>query len=764
MEILLAVLLPSLLLLVLTHWSADIDRRRAARWFVLATLVWFAPCWLTQSPPVAYDFLTEFAPWAHLRPDGYLNKNGLLNDVPLQFIPWRTAVTTAYLSMELPFFNRAAAAGSPLWENLQAGVLFPLTWAQLIFSPGAASLFIAMSKLLLALFGMYLFLRGLKVSQLASLFGAVAYGFGGFTITFLLFPHTGVTALLPLLCYWLLQMSQTGSPRAMAASAAVLGLMFYAGHPESVFHAAFVALPLALCLTLNTTLQRSTLLIRYFLVGVLALALAAPLLLPFVKWLPHTQRLAAIEENPAMVSAPPFEAATFIPFVLPNYFGNPRVHNYRHSYNFNDMASQYAGLTTLILALFAAITAPRRHLFWIVLLLSLVALTFPPPLLASALDRLPLFEMSAKPQMRLAVLFVLSVLGALGFGRLQGTMDRRAGWVALAVAAIVCIIAVGSYPTFATFGIRRLIFFTALPALTGALLIAYAVLRQRVRFVAFLPFVLFADLFAVLGLYNPAVSRELEFPMTPALEQMQRSPRPFRVTGLDRALPPNAAGVFGLEEIRPHDPVAFNPFVELLRRSGLDVSSYIARFPEMPPKVLLDFLGVRFILTDPDYAGTVSYRGADAALIHNASALPRHFIPTAVIPSSDPIQSFLAGDDPRLVYVDPTVQRLSPGAGEISLIRYGPSSATIRIDNAEETFVATSELSLEGSRLTLDGRRWRIETINGLFIGWHVPAGGATFILSYEPPLLRLGAIIALFASLILVATVAIDRPSIRLR
>ena len=25
----------------------------------------------------------------------------------------------------------------------------------------------------------------------------------------------------------------------------------------------------------------------------------------------------------------PFELASFIPFAMPNYFGNPRVHNYR---------------------------------------------------------------------------------------------------------------------------------------------------------------------------------------------------------------------------------------------------------------------------------------------------------------------------------------------------------------------------------------------------------------------------------------------------
>ncbi|HEX7150900.1 MAG TPA: hypothetical protein VF618_05385 [Thermoanaerobaculia bacterium] len=661
----LAALLPIVVVtLLVRRFVHDGDTRRAAVIFAILVAVWLAPAWATNRSIASFDFLSNEAPWRELRGPDELIRNPLLNDVVLQFLPWREAARRAIVSGEPPFLDRSASGGAPLWANYQLAILYPVTIAGMLFPTFVWPLFAAASKLLIALYGTYFFLRR-TLGHRAALFGAIAYAFGSFTIAFLLYPITNVTVLLP----WVLWAIDRGR---IGAAVLIATVTITAGHPESALHALLVALPYALWRT-----PRS--LPKLLGVAVLAVLLAAPAWLPFAMLLPESQRLQDIADQPHMLSAAPFGLDTLVPFVVPNYFGNPRVHNYRHAINFNELCTVYAGLVTLALACAAFFAPTTRTRFWALIVVGASALAFAPQHLFA---KIPLLGISANGRLRFVITFALIVLAAEALDAWSDERVRRAARVAaVALGVLVVAIALVSYPVFAQVGIRRLIFFTELAALASVALLA-------VGRINLLPYVLFVDLATVMMLFNPATPREWYYPAIPPLQQTT----PARVAGVGLALQPNAATFYGLEDIRPHDPLAWYPYVQFLETHGWNRREYFGRFASMPPQDALRFLGVTHVFTDE-----------------------------GVVP--------VTGAQPRFRTRD----------GDVALAHYGARSSVVTVDAPRETFVASSEVALPGWRLTRNGEPWPFVRLQGAFLGWRAPAGRSTFALRYTPPGLMAG-------------------------
>lgn len=727
----LAAAIPIIIFLAATWRRAD---RRIAWLFAALTAAYALPYLALQSTPVATDFLLREAPWAAQTPPGYLQKNPLINDVPLQMVPWQEAARAAWASGRLPLLDRATAAGSVLWANPQSAVLFPTSLGGAILGTFAWPLLSLVTKLILALWGTWLLLGRASLSTPSRVFGAVAYAFSTFTIAFALFPHTNVTALLPLLLASL--HGVLDGWRGTAVSAVVLTAMLAGGHPESVVHAALVAIPYAAVLAWPRRTERLRLAGRFVALGLTAALVTLPLLLPFAALIPETQRYFELHEHALGQITPPPTPENLLSILIPNYFGNPRVHNYRHAFNYNELVTQYAGLATFALAVVAAIASPRRHRFWIALLALSFPLAFQPPALTRLLADVPVIGLAPHGRIRVLITLAFAVLGAHGFELLlRGERRKLTALVAATVAAAVSIICVLSYPTFAEFGVRRLIFFTELIPIAATAFVALAALGRLPRAAVIVPALLFLDLAVMTLLYNPPNDRQMFYPRTPAIDAMQNPSRtPMRVTGIDRAFLPITARFYGLEDIRPHDPVAWRPYVAVLDAAGFDRSDYFGRFRSMPPRALLDFLGVRYVIAEPkrDLPLAVAYRGADAIVYRNDSAAPRYFSPSSVKKTSDPVRAFLQNDVRNRVFSTELAMQTPPAL--IAVERYDANGATLRISAEQETFVASSEPAMKGWTLTRNGSRWPIHRINGPFLGWRVPPGTSTFRLEYRPP------------------------------
>ena len=347
-EIIAAAFIPPIVMLAIARFAND-DFKSAAKWFAILALLWFAPCWLTGGSPAPFDYLAEdIPPWQQ---PGFVSHNALLSDATLQFLPWREVVRDSILRGSMPFLNRYAACGSPLWENPQSLAAFPLTWIGIPFTTFAWPLFAGMTKILAALCGMYLFLRVRGTSHFAAIAGAVAYAFCAFNIAFMLFPHTNVTMLLP----WVLLAIESMNAPLFAIT---LALMLAGAHPESVLHCALVAIPYAIV----KMIERRRV-VPIIAGGVCALLLAAPALIPFAKYQPLSERVARLTRQPEILATPPPTFANVAAFATIAHLG--ATHDTNLLMNFNEVATQYAGVLTFVLAILAAFSDTKRQRFWI---------------------------------------------------------------------------------------------------------------------------------------------------------------------------------------------------------------------------------------------------------------------------------------------------------------------------------------------------------------------------------------------------------------
>ncbi|HEV2719331.1 MAG TPA: YfhO family protein [Thermoanaerobaculia bacterium] len=592
MEPAVAALIPALAALAATLWPRmPDDLRRAIRfWFVPLALLWLAPSWLTGRTPVAFDLLGQIWPWRTLAvapPAG----NPLLNDAVFQFLPWRQGNWRF------------------LWTNPQAALLYPLTWLGAPFSAAAWPLFAGEAKLLIASIGTYVFLRREERSHHAALLGAVAYAFGVFTIAFLFAPQTNVTVMLP----WMLIAVQRGH----ALGALAFFLAAAGGHPESLVHAMLVVVPYAMR-------QGGRAAGRAAVIAIAGFALAAPQLVPFASVAGESERMAQIARDPSLLRAPALTFANLAGYVAPSLLKDRIAATWRE--NFNEVATQYAGVITLLLALFAA----RRQRFWFAIFLVASVLAF---------DILPQIGPMLHGRLRFVVAFAMAVLAA-------HALDRTPRLLPLAVAA---------------------------------------------------------DLFFVMFNFYPPVDPRWAYPTTPAIAKLHG-----RIATVGLTLAPNTATMYGLDDIGRHDPTAWEPYMRALESAGYDRRGYFAVFHQLPPRAFLDFIGVRYAILPPDVAGTpplpVVYRGPDAIVLANPTARP------------------------------------------------GPGSAVVT-DSAVETFMATNETAIPGWSLTRDGDAHEIVRVHGAFIGWRVPPGRHRFVLTYTPPHLLLGVVIALMGMALIVVT-----------
>jgi len=690
LEVAVAVFAPLVASIALSRlrWFDPAFRRIVLIWFTPLVVIWYAPFWLTGSTLAPLDFLFfQIPPWSSVAPPGFISYTGLLSDAVLQFLPWREIVVDAYRHGELPLLNRYAGSGSPLWPNPTGQVLYPLTILGIPFSTFAWPVFASVSKTLIALWGMFLFLRAISLSDRAATFGAIAWAFCTYNSANTLFTHTNVSVFLPWMLLAIYRFSVAGSAIAVA-------MLLHGGHPESVLHVAFLAVPFAIReILLRDRPERGRLLLRLTAGAFIGALLTAPVTIPFLELLPLSERAAHYENHSAIMTAPAITPANLAAFIFPAAAWSTRSTAPRD--NFNEMATGYAGLTVLALALCAAATQFRQQRFWIVLAAIFLILGFRSGIHELLLRPIPVIGIGAHGRVRFLIAFIVSVLAAQ---MLDSLPPRRVtAVVGTLLAVLVTLLA------FAAETLDPVVVFAS--AIVGMLSVSALVVPRLSRL---LPLLLFADL-AVLGMgYHSPNPAHYFYPPTPAIRFLQSQPGPFRIVGLGSTLMPNSSVFSGLENVAVHDPMSLDRYGLELKRGGYDRGGYFGSFATVPPQESLSSWNVRFVVTRPDDrvdGMPVVYRGADAT-----------------------------------VYLNPGAEaRFSVAAGTVKTSVYGRNGAVLDIQTPMETRAIAREASVPGWRLTRDGVAWPFRWRDEVSMEWKVPAGTARYELSYRPPGLTAG-------------------------
>ncbi|HVT16448.1 MAG TPA: YfhO family protein [Thermoanaerobaculia bacterium] len=785
-------------------WNRSFRPRLEWKWACLLIALALAPLLPALRAGAAYgpfDTNVPRLPWATREQLQYQPKGGALNDVTLQFAPWQAEARRQLLSGRIPLLNPYSAAGQSLLGNGQAAPCSLVSILALPFAAVPAQALRAFLKLLLALAGTFLAARQLACRPVFCLAAGLGYAFGGSLTVWQLFPHGEVIALWPLVFLAterLVDDPDQRSPRLLLLLA--LGAVLLAGHPET---ALMTGLAFAARLTLASPAAGRRGELRRLVLATLGAALLALLCTAFFT-LPVAQTVLGSEKlgqqgrgrDPgAGRAAEEAGWGGLVNMVSPGIFGTPQRSSEHGPAPLHWLAEGSVGLPCLILAAGGVLAAARRRRTE-TYLAALAAAAFAIHLnlgglpgrvfalpLVSAIDRRYLAYLGgfavallaaraleqwcaeAPSRRRLLCLWGSTLLAGLAaavaravvlhFWRESGVL-AGVGPAALAEAALhwtLALAAVGG--TALCLSLRR--FPLAAGLLAGALTLG--------------------QLLAGYCGYVPVVSARLAYPALPVVEAMKRAAGPFRVVGTRGVFAPSSSTVYGLADIRTHDPTESARYVDwLVDLLDLDRSTYKKQYRRPLPghEPFLRLLGTRFLLARSDLSLGPPWvdRGLfrETRLWELAGEVRWAFFPGSVIAVSSPAEAR------RLLRGRPDAYELATleGAGGAALAAAANGRARVRtvrvegdrleigVEVAEAAWLVVAQAAIPGWRARADGQPAPTAIADGALLAVRVPAGARTVTLRYLPRSFLAG--LALSSGGLLIAAATLWRRTSRSR
>src|SRR5579872_1032263 len=264
------------------------------------------------------DVFYSYDPWAAVHP--IEAQNPLLNDPPTSYFTllslvksdWRAFHWNPFVASGIPGFGSAASASLTPFALLPALIL-PLAW----IDTG-----IILLKLNLAFLFAYLWLREERLGKTAAAVGAMLFAASGAIAVRWLWQATNAAALYPALL-WIALRTARGKRRPFWLVALIALAYAIAGYPAVMAYGAWIA---ALYFVFVMAVERRG---RWLSAGsvalavILAIVIAAPTIVPFVRLVERTGYLpgrvnAAVEHT--------FPLRHFLMFLRPDRLGNPADH------------------------------------------------------------------------------------------------------------------------------------------------------------------------------------------------------------------------------------------------------------------------------------------------------------------------------------------------------------------------------------------------------------------------------------------------------
>jgi hypothetical protein len=215
---------------------------------------------------------------------------------------------------------------------------------------------------------------------------------------------------------------------------------------------------------------------------------------------------------------------------------------------------------------------------------------------------------------------------------------------------------------------------------------------------------LLVDLAVAHGGVNPGVPASSLYPPTPAVEFLRG--QAGRVAGLGSTLRPDAAMVYGLDDVRGDSPVKVERYQLLYARLAAPDPVFY-RPIEHWEDPWVDALGVRWVIgppaaTAPDARWRIAFDGADARVWERPSA-------------------------------QPLVRWQEPGGASPTVVERLPGHWRVRWDGPHPARLVVAETWDAGWRAESAGRRLSVHAWRGALMAVDLPEGAGSVELRYVP-------------------------------
>jgi hypothetical protein len=674
--------------------------------------------------------------------------NGTISDLYMQMIPWQAAVRASLGRGEWPLWNPYMLCGSMLAANMQSAPYDPLQLIALILKqPQAMTFGAAMTFFLAGLFA-FAFARALGLSEIASLIGAAGYMFSGAIAFFVGWPLGRAWALFPFVLVGVRFVVRETSVRAAVLLTAAFVSILIVGHPESSLHIVAVGLAYGAFEVFGTRRFRPILMAA--LCGVLALLLTAIALLPFLEAAPQTMEYMVRHEyykthDLSFTKKDVVRRAGVS--VLPWYGGQPERDNWTADW---DSTNIRTGALIVALALAALALAPRRRETWfffiVAVICSWIGLNAPP--LAGWLHKVPLFDITINDRLSFAAIFAMAMLAAIAVDSWPSTAKRAfaAAAIVLGVFLAITILTANVFDSRIALGVKPGIILTLTMAALLPLAITALLLALRTPARVALPLILGMLLLARTledGRIYPVLPQRMFYPPTPILTHMQNDhSEPFRMGAMHFMFLPDAAALYGLEDVRGYEAMTFLRLAETYSFWSVQSAASYNNLPDKS-RPFLSLLNMKYLITlpneQPDEQWKLVMEDRNARLFENTRVIPRVFIPRRVRyeKRQEEVVYGLSkqtdfADIAWIIAPEYPPHEIGNGRGTLVTKRNG-RKWDITANMLENGWIVLSETAWKGWRAYVDGKRVQTHFADHAFIGVYVPQGKHEVRVVYEP-------------------------------
>ena len=765
-------------LLLLARWLG-----RSLRWEAVL-LGWALPLllllpWLDGKRVLApTGQLLEVLPGLQTPAPATLDPHRELNDIVYCLIPWELEVRHALAAARLPLWSDLVDGGSSPWSNPQAQALSPVAMLARALPIQHSLLGSLALKILVALQGAWVLCRRVGAGRGAAAIGGASFALGGAILGWSLFPHSTAAAWAPWVVAGVVVAMRRPRPRALVALALATAALLLSGQPEiaagAVALAAFVGLWRAqarprgprrcwrrrspACWAWRSRRRSSCPSPRR----------------PGTACVPASGSPAGCRRSrPAAARAAGSSRrggrssrARFSPLV----YGKPYGPTFGGPWAWPIALSAYTGLVALAAAAAAALGRKRRRiaapflLTWVVALV--LASRFVP--LEQLLFRIPPLRVPELSRMLPFGCLGLAVAAALGVEQL-----RRARRRARAGRGRLRRVGAGA-AAHAAMGRRRAGGSSRRPGV-GSWRCAASPPASRCS----PPRCSSTSCLGGGRSCRPRTRRaSTRSPARSAPSSAELRHGPWRAVAEDLLVYPSLLPVYGIADVRPHNPLAVREQLAVLGRAfgfapGGAYESYFSRFGNVEHP-LLDFLNVRVVLTNPYLPAKRRLErvyGPDPRVfevMRNPDALPRWFLPTAAeaVPKRR-VLDWIGGlvDARRVALLAEETHGWLPAprawqADAVRALREVPGDLELRVGGAGERLLATSLPGPRGWSARGGDGKLPLLTVNGAFLGVRVPAGVERVRLRYVPPGLWPGVALAVAGALGLLVVATRSAPA----
>ena len=747
---------------------------RIALLFYLLVLGYLLEPMTGRAVNVQADVIATIPPWSFIA-EAPPPRNSEMNDVPLQVVPWAHVVRESWRSLSAPVWNASTGCGMPLLGNGQSSALSPIRLIALPLNLAHSMTAEAAMKLLIALTFMYLYCRR-HWSDWASMIAAVIFGFSGFMFAWLHFPHVTTACFLPAVFYAIDLIAERPAFGRCVFAGAIGAAIVFSGHPETAAHIFFAAL--LYVLWLRPPMKSLATMAGAFLIAVL---LASPHLATLAESMTRSQRYVNLQRSTwAEERLPASDRLSAVLILLPRYFGPI---NKPWGPTGPDAVTGFAGALA-VAAWFAVlwqVIASRawrsRETFFILLVLLIFGAIFEWPGFTDIFHTLIPF--GAHARLRVVMVAALAILAA---SAIDNSAKRRTPLlIGLGtVAALLIVVFVHfEFPEYLLHR-RPAALFLTIPAVLVTIAAAVVASSRKAAALAMLFVAVVAEMWTGGWGFNPPTSESLLYPRTPIirrLEQLQASAaEPFRIVGWGPMLFQNMPAMFGLEDMRVHDPMANARYFDFLSKTAsFDPQRYFPDWVDTATHVL-DFLNVRYLVADPGvviddparYA--LVYEGPDGRIFENRTVLPRFYaVRNVVIEFNE--QAFVRRlremddkwahtallDELELEnrqmhddFFNPRAEDAPPG--DVKLVEAAATKYRLTATAPRYTLIVSSIPWWPGWKVERNGTRIEPIRVHGAFLGFAVPPGTSRIRVWYSPWTYWLGVWLAAATALALIA------------